>query len=500
MLKQQNLEWLLLIILLGCALFLFLYNLGNQYLWQDEAETALISKTILSYGIPKGYDGKNYFSQLLGQDYTKNYTWRWHPWLQFYICAAFFGLFGISTFVARLPFALFGIASVFMTYAFCKTLWQSRKTAAIAALLLLTSIPFLLLSRQCRYYSMAAFFSLAGLYAYWGLLEKRKYSFVLFLLSAVLLFHTHYVYCAVLLAAVGLHILIFHRDRFWTLFWAAALFAFVNAPWVIWLLKARSDVNYKELSQFAHPVVFGKAYLYQIGKYILTPYLFLIIPFAIVIRRARTGTFYPHDRAFWHKLTLLLLFIFLNFIAVVFATPWPFFRYLTPVIPIFIICAALLIAVASRLHPLVAVVILVVLIFTSPMKDFLYELTHDYDGPIEGIVKYLNKNGSDNDIVAITYGDLPLKFYTNMRVIGGLTGEDLSAAKQAKWVILRKYVVSEKDAKVKMWMLQNIPWENYGRIVIDYPDIPFENREDPAEHHFRTVTDEDRVVIFRKIR
>jgi hypothetical protein len=148
----------------------------------------------------------------------------------------------------------------------------------------------------------------------------------------------------------------------------------------------------------------------------------------------------------------------------------------------------------------VAVVILVVLIFTSPMKDFLYELTHDYDGPIEGIVKYLNKNGSDNDIVAITYGDLPLKFYTNMRVIGGLTGEDLSAAKQAKWVILRKYVVSEKDAKVKMWMLQNIPWENYGRIVIDYPDIPFENREDPAEHHFRTVTDEDRVVIFRKIR
>ena len=40
----------------------------------------------------------------------------------------------------------------------------------------------------------------------------------------------------------------------------------------------------------------------------------------------------------------------------------------------------------------------------------------------------------------------------------------------------------------------------YQRITIDYPDIPWENRESPDDHHFRTVSDESPVVIFRKVR
>ena len=40
--------------------------------------------------------------------------------------------------------------------------------------------------------------------------------------------------------------------------------------------------------------------------------------------------------------------------------------------------------------------------------------------------KYLNEHGSPEDIVAVTNGDMVLKFYTKMKVVGGLTGEDLS--------------------------------------------------------------------------
>jgi 4-amino-4-deoxy-L-arabinose transferase-like glycosyltransferase len=500
LLKQHDIEWPLLMILLGCAFFLFIFNLGNQYLWQDEAETALVSKTILTYGIPKGYDGKNYFSQLLGQDYTKDYIWRLHPWLQFYLCAAFFSLFGTSTFVARLPFALFGIASVFMTYALCKTLWHNRKTAAIAALLLCTSVSFLLLSRQCRYYSIAVFFSLLGLYAYNGLVEKKKYAGVVFFMSAVLLFHTSYVYSAILLSTAGLHVLLFHRNRLLIVWLLSVAVILVNVPWIIWFLKTQSADTTKEFGKFGFFFEFVKIFFSMIGKYVFSPYLLLIIPFAMFCRYIRTKMLFIRDHAFWDKLALLLLFILINLIALSLTIPWPFFRYLAPLIPVFVIITALLISSAAQLHWTLATGIVVLLILISPMKDFLYELTHDYDGPIEGIVKYLNNNGSDNDIVAITYGDLPLKFYTNMRVIGGLTGEDLSAAKQAKWVILRKYTICEKDGEVKIWMLNNIPGNNYERIMIDYPDIPFENREDPAEHHFKTVTDEDKVVIFRKIR
>jgi hypothetical protein len=56
------------------GLFLYFTNLDNVYLWQDEAQTALISQTVLQGGIPKGSDGKNYFSQELGAEYGENYT------------------------------------------------------------------------------------------------------------------------------------------------------------------------------------------------------------------------------------------------------------------------------------------------------------------------------------------------------------------------------------------------------------------------------------------
>ena len=47
---------------------------------------------------------------------------------------------------------------------------------------------------------------------------------------------------------------------------------------------------------------------------------------------------------------------------------------------------------------------------------YLYEITHDYDGPIEGIVKFLNENAKETDTVKIVYGDHSLIFYTDLKV------------------------------------------------------------------------------------
>lgn len=485
------------------SLFLFLGNLGNQYLWDDEAETALVSKTILTHGIPLAYDGKNYFSQQMGSDYTKNYVWRWHPWLQFYVCAAFFGLFGVSTFVARLPFALFGIGTVFMTYVFCKVLWKNRKLATVSVLLLLICVPFIILSRQCRYYSMVSFFSLAGLYAYVCMLDNKKYSSVFFVLSSILLFHTLYIYCVTLLATVVLYASLFHRNRLRELLTAAACVILVTIPWIIWLSSMQYSQRYgTEWLNFQRVAAFTGYYLHMISRYIFSPYLLLVIPAITIVRRMRTGSLFSVDKRFWKELSLLLFFIIFNLLAVAIAGPSarPFFRYLTPLIPVLIIIAAVLAVAASEIHKTLPVGIIALLILTGSLKNYLYENTHDYDGPIEGIVNYLNTNGRSNDVVAITYGDMPLKFYTKMRIIGGFTGEDLSTATQANWVILRNYAIGNENDKIRQFFLKNVQWENYEKIIINYPDIPFENREDPVEHHFRTVTDEDKVVIFHKIR
>jgi hypothetical protein len=182
----------------------------------------------------------------------------------------------------------------------------------------------------------------------------------------------------------------------------------------------------------------------------------------------------------WKKLLLLFLFIFFTLAALSFASPAPFFRYLTQLIPVFCIITALIITSVVRSYFKTGVVIVFLLLTTvfvtdyvyqklHPDKegikylnffDYIYEVTHDYDGPIEGIVKYLIEYGSKDDIVAITFGDLPIKFYTDMKVVGGWTDEDLSPAKRAKWVIMRKHILGLRDMNVRKYLLRNIRWED----------------------------------------
>jgi 4-amino-4-deoxy-L-arabinose transferase-like glycosyltransferase len=493
-------ERVFLFIVVASASFLLFWNLGNQYLWQDEAQTALISKTILTHGIPRGYDGKNFFSQELGINYGENYVWKWHPWLPFYMLAGFFKMFGTTTLVARLPFALLGLATVFLTYYFSKSLWNDRRVGAAAAIVLLLSVPFLILTKQCRYYSPAIFFSVLGLYGYMNLVENKRYGALTFFLSSMFLFHTFFIYCATLLAATSVHALLFYRNRLQKvlLLWAGVILA--NLPWIIWFSTAEYG-RATELDFDADRFVkFTLLYLGEIWKYVFHPFL-LIVPLLIAEFNRRKGkAIFSMDLGVWKNLLLLLLFAVFNLIVASWFSHVPYFRYLAPIIPVLCMIIAFILVSAMDLHLVVGVVTWAVVVLSSLLPDYLYEITHDYDGPIEGIVKHLNRNGSGDDTVAITYGDLPLKFYTDMRVVGGLTGEDLSPSKEADWIILRKHLRSIKASRVKNYLIQNVPWGNYQKITIDYPDIPFENRESPIEHRYRTVKDADRVVIYKRVR
>ena len=495
--KQGQLV-ILIAILIGSAILL-LANLGNQYLWQDEAQTALISKTILTDGVPRGYDGKNYFSQEEGAEYGKNYIWRWHTWLPFYVLAGFYEVFGVSTFVSRLPFALFGVGTVALLYFFAKSLWPGTRVPVIAALLLAISVPFMLLCRQCRYYSMVMFFSLLSLYAYVLLLEGRKRASVLLFAATTLLFHSQHIYVAVFFPAVFLHAVIFRRDRLKTLSKVTALVILVNMPWLIWLsgMKYTSPYKQLELSQVFN--IFIKKYVHELAIYVFPVWLLAVLPVWYIIARIRKGQFPKLGRQVWERLSLPIFFIIFVIIVITVTSPYPFFRYLAPTIPLLILLMAVIINTAWEAHLLIAVAAIVLLVATSQMKDYLYEITHDYEGPGEGIAKYLNEHGSPEDIVAVTNGDMVLKFYTKMRVVGGFTGEDLSPAKDARWVIIRHYIICDKDQKVQKYLLENIPLRNFRGIVIDYPDIPFENRESPDEHLFRTNTKEHRVVICERM-
>jgi 4-amino-4-deoxy-L-arabinose transferase-like glycosyltransferase len=496
---RQGQGIILAAILIVSAVLLFA-NLSNQNLWQDEAQTALISKTILTYGVPRGYDGKNYFSQEGGAEYGKNYIWRWHTWLPFYVLAGFYKVFGVSTFVSRLPFVLFGFGTVVLLYYYARAVWPGTRIPAIAALLLTISVPFLLLSRQCRYYSMAMFFTLLSLYAYVLLLEGRKLASVLLFAATMLLFHSQHIYVAIFFPAVFLHTVIFHRDRLKTLGKVVALVLIINMPWLIWLSGMKYASPYSQVELLRVLGTFIWKYIQDLAIYIFPVWLFAALLAWYVVTRIRTGRFPMPSRQALEKLSLPFFFIVFNIIAVSLKTPFPFLRYVAPSVVLLILLAAVVIDAAWQAHFIFAAVTLIVLVTTSQMKDYLYEITHDYKGPEKGIAKYLNEHGSPDDIVAITYGDMALKFYTKMRIVGGLTGEDLAPVKKAKWVIFRKYLLSERDEQVAKYIKENISSEvRFRRITIDYPDIQFENRENPDEHLFRTNTEERNVVILERV-
>ena len=113
---------LAVVLVAACLIF---FRLDQRLLWVDEAETALLGRSVLVYGIPKAYDGRNLVSQEVGREYRADYVWRWTPWLEKYLTAGSFAVLGESTFTARLPFALVGLLSVVSMYPLAVALFSA---------------------------------------------------------------------------------------------------------------------------------------------------------------------------------------------------------------------------------------------------------------------------------------------------------------------------------------------------------------------------------------
>src|SRR5437016_2309946 len=91
-------------ILFIAAFCLLFYQLDNHLLWGDEAETGVLAKNVLQFGVPKTFDGTNYILLHGTVDETKDHVWTWSPWLQEYVAASSFRFFGATTWAARAPF------------------------------------------------------------------------------------------------------------------------------------------------------------------------------------------------------------------------------------------------------------------------------------------------------------------------------------------------------------------------------------------------------------
>jgi hypothetical protein len=266
---------------------------------------------------------------------------------------------------------------------------------------------------------------------------------------------------------------------------------------------------------------FAEVDLHLIAAYVFPLWAIaaLVVFWALNARKRRS--WWGLDPATWEWLALLVGFVAAEMVVVTIAAPYPFFRYLGPTFAISALILALIAEAGMRINPVLGLLVPAayiilgnttglyprhttateqsLLAFKNPVKDYIYEITHDYDGPVEGIVKYLRKHAHKGDLVLITYEDLPVKFYTDLRVLGGLTGEPLEPALNADWIIIRKYAASGMDLQTRQFIYQVMPLDKYRAITLKYPDSPFQNREDPDWHQFRTPSYEKPVVIFHRV-
>ncbi|MGH7941640.1 MAG: hypothetical protein ACREFR_11280, partial [Limisphaerales bacterium] len=221
--------------LLSLVFFLAFCNLGGRPFWGDEAETALLARNVLRFGVPKVDDGANHIS-LHGDKYdAREGVWTWSPWLPDYMVAGSFAVFGQTTWAGRAPFAFVGWLSVIALGLVAWQIYRRHRVALSAMLLLGVSEVFLLHIRQCRYYSLtvlAEIFLVLGIYQILGGKKAGPWFVVVALLAQ---FYCNYV-CALanVPILVILALTLFRRDRhsFLRLVSGLAIFGLLALPWL----------------------------------------------------------------------------------------------------------------------------------------------------------------------------------------------------------------------------------------------------------------------------
>lgn len=466
-------------LLIAAGALLIFTSLAQRCLWQDEAETALLGRNIVKYGRPVAFDGVNLVSQELGAELDENKVWRWSPWIQFYLAAASIKLLGATTFAARLPFAILGVLTIPAIYALTSALFRSRLAARLAAAFAVTSVPFLLHVRQARWYA-AAYLCIALV-----LIAAVRARPIVLVIFGTLLFYTNYFVAIVAMIALALAAPLLSREKAFLLrVWGAiAGVAVLSLPGVVY---------YHVLSRGAGG---GGAVSGQLAFYAVALFTFLLpLPIALLLPFTRT-------RGVGFGVAFVAVYV-----AVLSFAPWRMFRYETLLLPM--TCALMGVVCASlfRRNATFAVIVIALLVATnvlhqlplgymeasgseshasiSPLASYAGELANGVHDPECAVADYLNRHAKPGETLLTSYGDLPLMYYTQLHVTGGLAGAPLPPSPD--WILARTFLVSDdprKDPRPAAFMRRSIDLSPY-REALSVPDPALSNDPDPRFHLF----------------
>lgn len=172
-----------------------------------------------------------------------------HPPLVTLIQHLFFKTFGISTFVARLPFVIFGTLTVYALYLLAERLFRNRNLSLLAAFLLAISNYHIWISRTGYLEGILIFFIVLGLYLFFKLLDKNSTkNYILFGVSLGLAFMSKYT-MLFFLPAIFLYLLFWNRKILFNkkILFTALVFLIVISPVIFYNLMVYKTRGHLDL-------------------------------------------------------------------------------------------------------------------------------------------------------------------------------------------------------------------------------------------------------------
>lgn len=506
-------HWPLAAIALIGAVFIFT-NLGSDYLWEDEGDTAALAVNILKFGVPKAWDGAAFLDSDHGARLNRDLVMVTHPWVQYYLTAGSFLIFGQNTFAARFPFAFAGWMSILLAYFFLWRELRNRLVAFSAAALLVFSVQFLLYARQCRYCALSLPLVCWLFLAFFRMKSVRDCAS--FVLAATFLFHTHPYGLAPVAALGGLTFIYrpFAEQRRWIWFAAPAI-AFLTLPWLALssLSSSGSALNTtaaQSVGEFLERCTQAFIEFTSVTPLIGTGIL-LAAAFSIhwktnsTRREIETVQSAPREnsRHFWETKELsILIAVMATVVAYALYTAitqssdslWlAGMRYASAVLPLAAISAAIAIGKIGRRKPIVVVLLLVVFVFTklaqltpwvawnptgfirfgkysvgahvpakvvdrflgSGLLKYVRDLWRENPGTVEKSCKFLQDNAKPGDVLIVNYGMEPTYFYTRLPQAMGILSQ-YPVYQRARELGLPEFAFGVDHAR---WIVWRSAWE-----------------------------------------
>ena len=237
MMRKISQEYLTISIIILLGMLLIFYNLDDTLLWKDEAGTAQIGINTMKYGVPKAWDGQNMIASADGNSFNDEFIVTSHGWLQYYVIGISISIMGQNTFAARFPFAIASLLSILFIWKLAKILFEKKSMANVVALIYVLYIPFVLYSRQARYYSLTFLFLSTSTYLAMSLLFEKgnsKHQSIYLVFSTMLLFFSNHLAALIWVLSIGIYVLLEKRSLWVKIFSPIIIGGLIWTPWYIY--------------------------------------------------------------------------------------------------------------------------------------------------------------------------------------------------------------------------------------------------------------------------